>query len=138
MPEDFGWPIAHGGREALQGPSAHYCAKSEVVISLQACACRILKDMRRSGNAENLSKPMLAPELSAHAVIAARNAGSAANEVARIPPNVETAAKEKPHRKQLRDQQELLPMRLAQIRAGIRRRSVWGISFKSILARSTS
>jgi hypothetical protein len=38
---------------------------------------------------------------------------------------------------QLVDHKELLPMRLAQVRAGIRRRPVWSM-FKSILATATS
>ena len=50
----------------------------------------------------------------------------------------ENPSQRKTASEQLIDHQELLPMRLAQVRAGIRRRSVWGVSFKSILARSTS
>ena len=45
-----------------------------------------------------------------------------------FPPKRKTAPE------QLIDHQELLPMRFARVRAGFRRRSVWSIYFKSILA----
>ena len=91
---------AHDEEGAFRGPSAHGTAK---------CA-------QGSAKTEKLSKLVLRSKPSAHAAIAARGAGTAS------PPQRKTASE------QLVDQQELLPMRLARVRAGIRRRVVWSLA----------
>ena len=47
------------------------------MASFRGCVCHTLKDLRRRAKGENLLKVVLPLELSAHAVIAVRNAGIA-------------------------------------------------------------